>query len=694
MKEILQKALGPKYHNIQEYSEGKARKVFLTEWGPGEQKRVIKVDKTELESPTALRNLQKGHNTEKEIDLLAQIQNPSEHNLVPFYDFADLSKFGCAGFASVEEFYESESLEERLCDDPDKEVIKKPLNKKEFQAIFKGVLNAENYLVSTLGVLHRDPNRKNILIGKNAEGEIEARLTDNTNYCSEKDIEAKSLPTMASRSITDPLLAFGELDHYTTQSEIYALTKDMYYSITKQDFVECQPYEEDGENKELILSSTGENLLTQEGKIDIKKHERALKKGIKKLPKWARRYKELFRRGLTLDSKKRFGSMQEFKDKFDRLSKPTIFEKAREHWTKLAAAGLVIATGMGAFGYQMHQRNQREKQKLEEITNSYPVEVDWNGEGLEFSNNLAGVEVRLYQDITGERSRCYPKDSSYLEFKPGERVWGTVNLRDKALPGKTHAPTIEGKIYFEGYEEKDELTLYPLYHDRANDYTDYPGHGLGGMVKLDIPKDITPGIHTIIIEGYAPTREIKDERDEEDKKWDKTNGNRKLFPKFKDPGKVLFQKRIPIFIEGTEKGKYMHFLKLWNSYSDSCGFKKLDDEIGMGYTHKGCVIRLIDPKNGDVKYSSGPKKPYLNLPPPETDGLERVMEVSTRDKKGNIDTFEYINLKGKVHTFENGYTARNWIINLPEKDWQDQTIRYRKRLFESEKERGEVALKD
>ncbi len=521
----LTEAFSPQYSNIRPFREGGTRSVFKAEFGLGDETttRVIKVDLPIAHGPRAQRYFGRGYTTRHDLRILIELgEEAAQHHLTQVYDFRNLEHHGISSIATVEPYFESQTLEEVVKD--------KPLTPKEVRVIFGQVLDAAQYLNSK-NVLHRDLSAKNILVQREKKG-MPTRVTDLANARVKSELHEKALPTAGARSIMDPLIVAeftGQERAYTEQSEIYALAHNVYYALTGSYIVDFDP------DSHRLSSSDGTSLL-DDGKIDHDAYEKTLATSLKKLP---RRIRTLVRKGLTLDEKERFESLEEFIEEFNDATKPSIVEHAKEHWKQLAAAASVVGTLVGgAAGVYTYQTKQQEQLRAELVqAKKLPVSAEMNGEGFEISSNVVDVDLSLYSGSRGKMV-IYPSEP-ILKVEPGNRIDGSVfgregvGLRD-GLPREYL--TFPGKVYIEGYEGK-ELFVDVREFDEARGYG-YEGYNPAGQVDLSIPSDIAPGFHYLAVELYAPTKNGTTA-------WEKKLNERY---DFKQPGKVLVRKRIPLVV--------------------------------------------------------------------------------------------------------------------------------------------------
>src|SRR3989338_979739 len=132
--EFLRSALPNSYKNPRFFKRGGTRDCYISEWGPGNENRIIKVDR-KPESPRAIRHVERGYNTSNDVRTLANIKEPERNHLSRLIDYYDAD--GVA--ISIEPYFESKSLEEV--------VQENPLSRGEFEAVFSQVVNGLKYFV-------------------------------------------------------------------------------------------------------------------------------------------------------------------------------------------------------------------------------------------------------------------------------------------------------------------------------------------------------------------------------------------------------------------------------------------------------------------------------------------------------------------------------------------------------------------
>ena len=81
----LREILPDSYQNIRFFRRGGTRLLYLADWGPGQEKRVIKVD-TDPDSPQGKLHTQRGYDTEHEIKMLSN-EGHEEHGISRLADY-------------------------------------------------------------------------------------------------------------------------------------------------------------------------------------------------------------------------------------------------------------------------------------------------------------------------------------------------------------------------------------------------------------------------------------------------------------------------------------------------------------------------------------------------------------------------------------------------------------------------------
>jgi hypothetical protein len=668
IKETLPKAGGSyiKYSNIAPFKEGGTRRVFTADWGPGEKKVVIKVDKTPS-TPHAKRHVSRGHTTESELKVAARIESPEEHNILALRDYyfsEKLKAMGYSGFITVEDYFPGETLEDTVRTNG-------PLGKKDFAEIFGDVLIAENYLITHEKLLNRDANPKNILVEKN--GRCKAVLTDLTNAGKIAEIQDKISPTYGAKTLVDPLILSkfsGVVSHYNEASEARAIALDMYFAATGQ-----MPFRFDEDSGEAVSLFDNKNLLDDSGKIDHEKYNESARAATKKLPKEMRRYSKMFERGLSINSKKRYQTMEELSRDFEKYSKPTLWEKFKRKLKRNVIIGLTGLTLFGAttgVGINQYIQNKNLEEQVQVEKGTYKVKSEWNSVDPKIENNL--IKAKLGISKKGEIDMQYPQ-RGYLEANPGDSFFGTIGVDEFPRPKGEYSgllPSIKGKIYIEGYSGK-EFNVYPGDYNQDYQYQEFIGEVGYKWVDIDIPKEITPGTHNMIVELYAPLNPWNDYSSE----GKKVN--------FEDPNKVINRFSVPLVIgkpSSKVSVKRLSFGKLGGP--DYFGVNRIDstlETINSKITYKVSIPEMDTSWTFNPKENSNQAGLYLHLPDYyKGDKIDRgtyTLQVTAKDSAGDIINTGFFPIGYKQISEKCGY----WDYALPDSSWSDNLVEYRKAIY-------------
>ena len=514
--QFLQTILGPKYRNIRFFREGGTRTLYLADWsgeGTVSKKRVIKVDKPGM-SERAQRHQLRGCTTRNEALTAAAIDEIEAPNIIQTFDYEDLAPHGYPGALSIEQYFPSRSLEEI--------VAEKTLSKREFQTFFDQVLQGELQL-KRHNFYHRDLKPSNIL--RNEKGMV--RIVDLANARKRDETQAKYLPTSGGHFVMDPLLIAGftgETRAYGEQSELYALGSDMLFSLIGAYAVEYDP-----DRMTATRVADGESLL-ENGMLSIDKHERAIEDALKRLPKEATAYAPIIKRCLTVRKEDRFSSIDELIDAFDDAGKPTLGERLKRSWMKIAAAGvLALSLGSGLVIYDTEQRRTYEQDLSQ--ARKFPVVAEWDGETLDIDSNYVSVDAKVQNTrrIRESDTESYPR-SSFVRAASGDTLKVIAYLHELPMTNN-ESKMLPGRIYFQGYEGKYFSGINVMPHNMAIDWDmSYP---MPAEAELTVPSDMTHGTYNLIFEAYSP----------HDTRYGYINET--AFP---PPGTVIVRKRIPVVI--------------------------------------------------------------------------------------------------------------------------------------------------
>ena len=657
----IERMLGHKYKDITplETPNGAMSELFLASFGEGEKNRVIKIDKP-VTRGRPQRYRESGCNRENAFRVLSKLEDADNHNITAVYDYETMEEGAVItveknlkGFQTLYDFVKQNG----------------PLSKKDAKEIFSRVFDAAKY-VSEKEVFHRDYSPHNILVRRGSKG-WEVEVNDFGNAVEKGKVKAKFLPTAGNSAISDPFMYspfIGEEREYTDKSEVFSLGINEYFAITGK-----LPFFIDPDKGVLKSNITLESLLNGNGQIDKEKYKVELEKALKLVP---RKQRDWFRRSLT-SPEDRFESVEKQAEVFDHVNRPSLWSRLKKDW--YIALGFSALLGLAGVGTLFNSyANQKEKQRLEELAeenSKYWVQPSWDGGEIEIKNNAVNLELSLRADHDGKTNwdEVYPEKVEFLKVNPGDNIWGNITLRDGPLPEGVHTPPVKVKTYFEGYEKAEENTIWPFVYNQAVQY-DFMGYGVGSQhLKIGIPKDMPEGVHTLIFEGYAPKRDPNAKT-----KYSGEEGIR-----FKKPGRVIFQKRVPIIVGNPEIPLNLDQLKM--DCTDYVYFKNLyEKEIGKD---KEVTCETVICGKEDSRATRDAKTNYVggagcnfSLPGERKIG-EEIMQIVLRDKAGKIMCFDYIPLK--VESW--GGTASWYTPAIPSADFHEKTVEYRKRLFESER---------
>jgi len=659
--EVIQEKLGHKYKNIQPFKEGGTGTLFLADWGPGNETRVIKVDKLELSNPRALRYVGRGYDTSHEIQSLAQLPNPERHNVMRILDYAEVGDKGIL----VMPHFESESLEER--------VQREPLPKKEFEDTFSKVLVAAKFL-NQQGLVHRDLKPANILLGT-GEREGEVRVTDLGNAGRIETLEEKVLPTAGSKSFTAPEnmgTLTGEESKYTERTEIYSLGMNMYYALTGFD-----PFNYDPDERIALVSGTSMDLFDDDGKISEDKHNTVLEQALKKIPWRVRKYREIVGRCLRFSSQERYQSINELAKAFEEAVEPSSVDKflAMSFWKKVVyvTAPLLTVGTLVAGGIQAFNQIQDLETKVEKASKTYPISSSWNGETLELGNNVLDLNVKL----SSESKKYYPQDNGkYLSISPGEKFTVWISAKEKPLPKEitSNLPPyfFKGKVYIEGFPGK-EFEITPRAFDPTKYYGDYGGDITGYCYEdLNVPSELTSGVYILAVELYTPEVE----------EYAKKHHKNKVLPfKFSQPGSMTFRKRIPLVVGEVKNAVYTNTLVFtWqNDLQVHCLDENKNRKELDKLSHEISIPELGYLKEVENKLTySFSQSSLFNLPVLKKTREDLTLQAVIRDENENITHYSFLPLMGdKIPDVNYMF----WSLNTPGQEFSEKLVGYRKELF-------------
>ena len=621
--EFIQRVLPKdKYRNVRRFKSGGTRDIFIADYGPFSDKRVvIKVDRTP-ESPRAIRHVERGCNTKNELERILRIQDGEEHFIKCIIDYyIKPDRNGNERTITVENFFPGKSLQEIVEESG-------PLNVGEVKSVFSQILEGVRYLIREQELFHRDLKPSNILVAKGRK--IKAMITDHANARSIKEIEQdgpKVLPTAGGHHILDAFSTgqfTGVNQTYDDKSEMYAIGIDLYYALTG-----VYPFEYDPDKNIARSIGSGRDLFGKNPIVDRKKHDQELEIVLRKLPKKARKFSGILRKCLISDKIRRYSCIEELVEDFDEKTQPSFMDGIRASWK----SWLVKLSIIGVSGVLFYNTIQDIKSNMREAS-KYRVVTDWDGDKLEIVNNLvdfgpsfgyASSSAAAGEIALGER---YPQDR-ILHVEPGDIL--NFAIEAKYLPRPASSPSsgtdlsmLKGMVYLEGLKGKSfSLIPYPV-DPTILDESDSWSHGLGsGMVEIGVPKDISAGTHILAFELFAP-----ENKEDSSIKFDK-------------PNKVLSRKRVPIVVGHPSLEADVSRVSM-GYFSNSISGINIKEGISSSSDSLGRIVVMLEEDYASVTDEPGFYK--LTLPKGKVDGDEKTLAVGfTRD--GEILSYSYFPIR-------------------------------------------------
>ncbi len=655
LMERLSAILPDKYKNIRLYEHGGTRVCFIAEWGPGNEKRIIKIDKTP-ETPRGKRHTERGYVTAHDISVLARIEDPEQHHITRFCDYYEVPDEGIT--ISVETHFESESLE--------KIVNEKPLDIKEFETVFSHVLEAERYLIQVCGLFHRDLKPSNILVKRN--GSIDTRVTDLANAGDIEKMDPSFQPTAGGNAVRDPFITpalTGDKEAcYNIQSELYEIGTNMLFALTGKYHFEYD--DEKGIGRSDFLDGS---ILDENGKIIWKKYEEALENTLNAVPKKARKYASLIRNCLTSNEKGRYKSFAEIQKDFEKIKNRQGFASRLAKPLPIAAAALTAALSIGGtVAYFMDWIPGLSRSAAEKMEKTpYVVDSGTEKTMLETSSNFIKLGISMSCDVPGERYTTFMYKDAIVEkparAMPGSRIWLALKANELPKPKGYYRGSggYKGRAYIEGFKPVD-FSITANAHNF--DSSDLPRsiHIGSEDAFIQIPEDAKPGVYTVVAEIYAPEGAI--------------DGNMK----FQNPGKVIARKRMPIII-GDVSTPFLKILSITytgHAYVENLSARKshLSDEMPEvdNLTYE---VRI--PEEGFSAMLSSRFEPdksgyHSTFSLPEgTSCEERTLQLIVRNEEGIAGMF-FAPIKRAV---VGGEASHLWEHALSEPDFAERIMKYR-----------------
>ncbi|MDP3881343.1 MAG: hypothetical protein Q8Q31_00500 [Nanoarchaeota archaeon] len=644
----------PDYTNWAYCAEGNIKTVFVAESvfdGSGNNLRLaVKMDKPEGEimlnnpSPAMLKHFRKGYNARREANMALNLQR------MPGFSAPiackELSDVGYAGsYAYAETFIPSVSLQDIL---DQKEKVPLPIASSFAEQMFS---SAQRFRQKT-GHLHRDLKPSNVLVSlEDRLGEIV--ITDTSAAGVDGEVVDSYTHSCPGRTTCDPRLMSsrtGKPSHYDEASEVYSLTKMFGMMLLGKDFLIVDPYSPEH--------------------LDVNQYESQLNKALSKLPKNARKFRDLLYHGLTLGSS-RINNLGKLLEKFEEASSPSFWEKPSSPRNTVAAAASALA--ISALGYYAHLDNAKLKdaeKQLNDKERTIEINSDWDG-----NNNLqpsALYELSTWAVAPGQR---YPEKTSILHLQQGDEVRVFANIIQKPLQSKQFR--VPYLIYPIEVAVEGNTNISPeIFNTSSRDPKLVPpknlpfGSGYPSSTTIKIPTNFPSGNYTLLVDSLPPrAANPKDEGE---------------FIINCNTNNILAQQRIPIVV-GDIPNRHARITGLRFSYGDN--------DVGVStYIHTNGIFEeertyhLNEKGDLSATYSipelgfSETNKyiHYIPLPGNETPHGEYTLLIDLINNKTGETNFStaYPIYHG---TNNNGYKLLDWNISVPSQDFAEKVIEYRSR---------------
>jgi len=401
------------YRPLRVIGEGNTRYVLEVKYtspsGDFHKIRVVKIPKNGNEinsghgiSAWAKISMSRGDLNNKELNCAGEINHPNVANLIDSFKLNSKT-------VNVEEYINGRSLEERVQDwGPIKD-------NKNFERIFKKVIDGLFYLNEDKGILHRDIKPSNIMVnGK------EVKITDLQNASYKKDINDEILPTRGGTACTHPKLLNSVVKNKKTsaddKTEIYALGATMYYALTgKFPFAYNLIYDNNGveidsgkEKIKVSLSKNGDRIK----EITKEEHEKELKRSLKKVPY---QYRKLLHKSLSLNDKFKDYNFYQLKEDFKKSYKSKR-QLILEQIKRKGSIALLTALGSGSlaflFGLGMSSGNKYLKAQptLQDVLRSKEYEYVNTIPANNIAESMSIKELRPYYKNLEEKLRDHKEE--------------------------------------------------------------------------------------------------------------------------------------------------------------------------------------------------------------------------------------------------------------------------------------------
>src|SRR3989344_349217 len=413
------------YSVIRKIGEGNTRNVYEVEYNKGslKKRRVAKIPKpdSEIRSITTRINRSKRDLEISEIDVCNNLSHPH------ITDISDTFKT-LNGTITIEESFDGISLEDLI------RMGGSITNPERVRNIFSQIREAYEYMHDSR-ILDKDVKPSNILVNK--QGFV--KVTDLQNAGS-LDSNDSILPTRGGTSFTNPRILNriieGLESKYTIMDEFYALGATLYYTLTGENINNTNLSEGYSSNVVYISGIKTCIVLSDEGKsvdkVDIKKHNKKIKKSLKKVP---RNFRNLLKRCLILDEEGYNGYRTRGSKTADEIFKKDLNTATRKtffNWKAIRDHSMLYS-GIAGF--------------LTGISGG----TTW------VARQNAEAELRGSLDFKVLRTDIFGLDKSSLEFIRGDR-YALATLRDEFGVLKKRGPNFEQtKSIMAAYDHEGDL---------------------------------------------------------------------------------------------------------------------------------------------------------------------------------------------------------------------------------------------
>jgi len=656
-----------KYHDLTFLRDEGTRVIFNVLWGAGNEPRLVKVDKrpNTLDSARSARHVARGYDTSNDIKALSSLRNPEEHYLTRLCDFEHIEMGSLSVDISIEQYYENcLTLEDAVWHREGKGNLSvHPLDIAAFERFADQSLIGLKYLIEEAHMFHRDVKPANILLAKTRTGR-DVRYTDFANACSVDDVVAQAFPTTGGHMVLDPLIceAFtGMESSYTEQAELYAWGVNAFFALTGTYAVECDQDEHTAHMWTPEGHPLGISLMKDDGLLNLDEYERVLELALKRIPKESRKYSELIRNCLTIQTDNRHSNIGELYDEFKEVKSfdPKKVTRRVALGTGAVAATAVVGAGLWRFG----DLAERLADAVDDQT--YKIEGSWDlRKQMQIKNN--GFEFGIA--IDPGNAVMFPTEK-FVRTNPGEEMWVYLKARYASIPdGIIHPDWVgisqayPGQAYFEGFSPQ-EFTLIPDINDEGTPemhdnivIKERSKHDVGSVeFKMKVPTEVTPGTYLLVTELYAPGGVRSQDKLE-----------------FPNPGKALIRQRVPVVIGKPVIPEIIDATTLWMGSTPYASFQDILD-LNRDLRHN-LSYQINIPEEDIGETFSDPDRGYsMNsfgnwLPMPDGTTLNEQTLWTTVRSGGQIVSRTSFPIRRQKDC------PSNWELYLPDKNYAHRLI--------------------